>query len=759
MTAHSASHPTVVRLILLVVLLSLPLSGLAQDWTFAGPYTGAVHQFWPSPHDPDLVFVRGQLDGSDPNERLTMVSHDGGVSFTTSYPLEILTELVFDENDPATLYAISEDEFFISTNTGETWDGYDLFDHGGPDYGRFLTKQPGDDGALFLMAGDDDHDRGFGLYKSEDHGLTWTVEYGAGNWLMNHFYEMCFDPNNANRLFGLKHAIHDEPDSRLLMRFNFQEGFWESVYDPVLYDVYDLRFNPVFPGTMYLEFGAENGFSQTLMNDDLDYPWELIPGPWDEDAEYHASFLADGTLTVITRDGQYAQNYPGPDWWQVQSFDTSPLEFTELFTSHFTVHPADLDRIYARREHVFLRSLDAGATWSVNTEGFSCPDAVSVEVNKSDPQTLLANAYRFLYLSNDGGVSWRLIDSAIDIHGLLQPKDPDFIVSWSMYRDLNLYTPLRYSNDGGETWQNCPDVPGYLVDVALHPDTTGSAYVVGSDGMELTVFHGHDLFTDWQETDYLDEQPVRVVPDPIHDDHVFAHADTELYKSTDGGATFDQIGNPFIYPYTSISLQPDGEAMTMFSIDSYSGHYSPDRNGTWGDEISLPWAMYDLQVTWNGDLLAIAHTFRLFLSEDQGDTWTELYDADQDIVNAAVHANRTIYLGTMYNGVWMLPNGLSVDESDSFSTIPAEFSLEPAYPNPFNAMTSFAFNLPQPGAVDVQVYDVLGRLVAMLANQKHYPAGRHLLVWDASAAASGVYLIRASDRMGSTRAIRVTLVK
>jgi hypothetical protein len=61
-------------------------------------------------------------------------------------------------------------------------------------------------------------------------------------------------------------------------------------------------------------------------------------------------------------------------------------------------------------------------------------------------------------------------------------------------------------------------------------------------------------------------------------------------------------------------------------------------------------------------------------------------------------------------------------------------------PNPFNATTRVDFELIEDGATRVAVYDLLGRIVATLVDAPMQP-GVHGLTFDASALASGVYVL------------------
>jgi glucuronoarabinoxylan endo-1,4-beta-xylanase len=63
------------------------------------------------------------------------------------------------------------------------------------------------------------------------------------------------------------------------------------------------------------------------------------------------------------------------------------------------------------------------------------------------------------------------------------------------------------------------------------------------------------------------------------------------------------------------------------------------------------------------------------------------------------------------------------------------------YPNPFNPTTVVSYQLPVAGNVKLSVYDLLGREVAVLANERKMP-GTYEVTFDGSNLASGVYLYR-----------------
>lgn len=73
--------------------------------------------------------------------------------------------------------------------------------------------------------------------------------------------------------------------------------------------------------------------------------------------------------------------------------------------------------------------------------------------------------------------------------------------------------------------------------------------------------------------------------------------------------------------------------------------------------------------------------------------------------------------------------------------MPEVFMLDQNYPNPFNPLTSIGFSLASEGPVSVRVFDMMGRLVSVLADRRMVE-GVHLIEWNASGFESGVYFCR-----------------
>lgn len=84
------------------------------------------------------------------------------------------------------------------------------------------------------------------------------------------------------------------------------------------------------------------------------------------------------------------------------------------------------------------------------------------------------------------------------------------------------------------------------------------------------------------------------------------------------------------------------------------------------------------------------------------------------------------------------------------TSIPKEFRISQNYPNPFNPTTKIYYELPVSSEVHLEIYDILGKKVRTLLNNK-IKAGYHEVSWDGdndfnSKVSSGIYIYKFSAR-------------
>jgi hypothetical protein len=114
-------------------------------------------------------------------------------------------------------------------------------------------------------------------------------------------------------------------------------------------------------------------------------------------------------------------------------------------------------------------------------------------------------------------------------------------------------------------------------------------------------------------------------------------------------------------------------------------------------------------------------------------------------INAGINENNTV-CGTDGFIVTKLPAVDSGSEGNVANSPPTVFSFSFAHPNPFNAQTSFKFDLPAAMEVSLKVYDIQGRVVATVADG-WYSAGSYQVRFIGNELSSGIYFaqIKAGD--------------
>ena len=96
-------------------------------------------------------------------------------------------------------------------------------------------------------------------------------------------------------------------------------------------------------------------------------------------------------------------------------------------------------------------------------------------------------------------------------------------------------------------------------------------------------------------------------------------------------------------------------------------------------------------------------------------------------------------------------------EEQTISNVVSKYALYQNYPNPFNPSTEIRYDVLNPGAVSLKVYDQSGKEVYTLVNGMKN-AGSYSVKFDASSLSSGVYYYTL-ETAGNTFTKKMILVK
>jgi hypothetical protein len=135
-------------------------------------------------------------------------------------------------------------------------------------------------------------------------------------------------------------------------------------------------------------------------------------------------------------------------------------------------------------------------------------------------------------------------------------------------------------------------------------------------------------------------------------------------------------------------------------------------------------------------------TFALFCdADDEGENqyraWERLTGVDYSYQRFNEPSDFSWLLDSDLWIALLYTKGLSSVRNENTS-IPGGYALSQNYPNPFNPSTTISFSLPQPGDVTIALYDVLGKEIAQMVNER-LEAGQYSVSFSAHSLPSGLY--------------------
>jgi len=173
-----------------------------------------------------------------------------------------------------------------------------------------------------------------------------------------------------------------------------------------------------------------------------------------------------------------------------------------------------------------------------------------------------------------------------------------------------------------------------------------------------------------------------------------------------------------------------------------AGLYISSNNG-------INWAQTELNNGWLYSLATLGYNLfagtdgGLNRSTNNGASWRIKNEGFINIptVLAILITDNYIFVGTDYKSVWRrdLSDILGIQKVNT--EIPSSYSLKQNYPNPFNPSTTIKFDLPKLSNVKITVYDITGKEIEVLVNEK-LQSGTYQTNWNASNFSSGVYFYR-----------------
>ncbi len=303
------------------------------------------------------------------------------------------------------------------------------------------------------------------------------------------------------------------------------------------------------------------------------------------------------------------------------------------------------------------------------------------------------------------------------------------------------FVTIKYNSSGDSVWVKRYNGPGNSTDqsFSIAVDGSGNVYVTGEiRGSETsydyaTIKYNSSGDSIWIRKyngpgNYFDEANSIVVDDS---GNVFVTG-----RSNGVGTNFD---------YATIKYNSSGDSVW---VKRYNG---PGNSDDYANSIAVD-ASGNVYVTGYSSGLGTGLDYATIKYNSSGDSvWVKRYNGPgnyyDEATSIAVDGYGNVYVTGSSGGIGSGADYATIKYSQSTgigqisSNIPEEYSLSQNYPNPFNPATNLEFGISDLGFVSLKVYDILGKEIITLVNEKLSP-GNYKVEFDGRGLTSGVYFYR-----------------
>lgn len=349
--------------------------------------------------------------------------------------------------------------------------------------------------------------------------------------------------------------------------------------------------------------------------------------------------------------------------------------------------------LYPQNEGMFY-STNGGLNWSQSYFGNSNDNVFSITSKDNDNTVFIGTRFGVWRSINNG--LWQFVSTGIPANTFVYDLDID---ETGTYIAAGTSKGLYISSNNGAGWVASSGI-----------SLTDTIYTVGFTGAQTDALGGNFLFS--------------------------GTSSGEVYKN-DGIALY--IAAVLVVAF--FGKLGDIEVVTDDDIDYICCAISPS----------------------NADnLIGPGYSF----STNYGQSWIEMSNGlpsnpkMSSITYRVSGGNINYYAGLFensLNGAKVYKMSVPIGIQQISNEIPNNYLFSQNYPNPFNPMTKIKFSIPKSSNVNVTVFDVLGRHIATLVNEK-LKAGTYETQWNAINIPGGAYFYRIeADDFTETK--KIILVK
>ncbi len=497
--------------------------------------------------------------------------------------------------------------------------------------------------------------------------------------------------------------------------------------------------------------------------------WALIPGTASGDDRYFSGFAVSGSTIFLTLAGRralglfiegnvYRSTDNGNTWALITNGMIHPVAYGVL---------ADGARIFVGGYDGIYRSTDNGNTWVASHAGLE-PKLRANAFHQSGSSYFIATDFYGVYRSTDNGATWTAVNSGLTTTNG-RPRSVFDITSVGSTLIASADNGVYRSTNNGTSWSRVTaGLPSISSDFKFRPLVTIGNVVLGY-APTSGIYRSTDEGQTWTRANTGFPNDFTVKDFAASGSRLFAavsistgeNRDRSVWTSTDNGQTwaptaFNQSG------FQARTIAASGNTVWVGGIGVPRGLFRSTDNGTTWAPLNLSGST-DPIPTDNVNSLAVSGTTllalggglpTLFVSTNAGNTWIRTMSGlpVSEASTLLGNAGKVAFMGTSAylayqrddllngGGVWRRETA-QLSTPTHANKKPTDFQLEQNYPNPFNPSTTITYQLPTASNVSLKIFDVLGREVATLVNERQN-AGQYQVRFDATRLASGMYFYR-----------------
>lgn len=464
----------------------------------------------------------------------------------------------------------------------------------------------------------------------------------------------------------------------------------------------------------------------------------------------------------------------------------------QLHVDHHALafHPNNPNYILSGNDGGINISQDGGISWS-QPVNLPVTQFYEIGLDQTNPERYYGgtqdnNTIRTLTGKND---DWESIYGGDGFYVIVDPNNPNIIYAESQFGDLGK------STNGGTNFISAMNGIN-----SSEPTNWSTPIVMDPNNSDVLYYGTHSLYRtqngalSWTKvspklTDYnLDKRIGTITTIAVastNSDVIYVGTDDgNVWVTSDYGNSWENISSALPLRWvTRVVVDPNDEKKVYVTFsglrwaDSEAKVFKSENMGkTWQAIINgLPDSPVNaFAVDYiNPEVLYLGNDLGTFISFDSGNNWNILGDGLPSVVvnDMKIHLKENyLAIGTHGRGMYKIDLNKIVDFKEDNSPINNQFVLYQNYPNPFNSSTIIKYTIPQSSGilsgvknlkdfssqsspnngapqndnvnVTLKIYDILGREVAILVNEKQSVGdglGNYEVTWNAANRSSGVY--------------------